>query len=63
MKDKYKDYELKDHLGNVVITFTDLKLPDLYSYFKLDYRTFSYYYPFGMEVPQTHWTSAVAGKE
>ena len=57
-----KEYELKDHLGNVRLVFSDLKLREtnLYGgwpYFGLDVRAVNNYYPFGMLQPGRYWQS------
>ncbi len=54
---RYKDYELKDHLGNVRATITDLKLKDGSSRYKVDLSSANTYYPFGMLMPERNWSS------
>ena len=50
---KFKEYELKDHLGNVRATFNDLKGGSISNGFYLNnVETFNYY-PFGMLEPTT----------
>ncbi|HPI19491.1 MAG TPA: hypothetical protein PKY56_03900, partial [Candidatus Kapabacteria bacterium] len=50
---KYKEYELKDHLGDVRATFNDLKSGSISTGFSLgSIGTFNYY-PFGMLEPTT----------
>ncbi|GAB5464660.1 MAG: hypothetical protein Kapaf2KO_00960 [Candidatus Kapaibacteriales bacterium] len=55
-----KEYEIKDHLGNVRMTFSDLKQPidetDFTLGFELDFNSISNYYPFGMQMPGMSWT-------
>ena len=47
-----KQYELKDHLGNVRAVVTDRKLPgDTDGTYKADLLTAQEYYPFGMVMP------------
>jgi len=49
-----KDYEVKDHLGNVTHVFTDLKMnagSTSMPQFSLDSKTSTNYYPFGMPMP------------
>jgi hypothetical protein len=53
---RYKDYELKDHLGNVRATITDLKLKDG-ARFKVDLSSANTYYPFGMHMPERNWSN------
>ncbi|MBM2816290.1 MAG: exported protein of unknown function [Ignavibacteria bacterium] len=52
------EYQLKDHLGNNRVTFSDLKftfdnnnVPEL----NLDFLSATNYYPFGMTQPGRHW--------
>ena len=46
---RFREYELKDHLGDVMLTFSDLKLSPLISdTFRLDLLSVNNYYPFGM---------------
>jgi RHS repeat-associated protein len=54
---KYKDYEIKDHLGNVTTLFSDLKLPagTPPSYFKIDLMEANNFYPFGMSESGLHY--------
>jgi RHS repeat-associated protein len=54
---RYKDYELKDHLGNVRATITDLKLKDGSSRYKVDLSSANTYYPYGMLMPERNWSS------
>jgi hypothetical protein len=55
-----KTYEIKDHLGNVRTTFSDMKQPidptDLSLGYGLDFQTISNYYPFGMHMPGMAWS-------
>ena len=54
-----KEYEVKDHLGNVRLVFSDLK--DTVagsSHYKLDIRAVNNYYPFGMLMPDMSWQSS-----
>ena len=63
-----RQYELKNHLGNVLATVSDRKLPkdndadDLVDYYKADVLTASDYYPFGMQMPGRHWTADSSDK-
>lgn len=60
----FKEYEAKDHLGNIVATYTDLKKAnfaanqDPQQPWSLDLRSVSNYYPFGMLEPGRHWEAA-----
>ncbi|HPO62153.1 MAG TPA: RHS repeat-associated core domain-containing protein [Candidatus Kapabacteria bacterium] len=55
---KFKEYELKDHLGDVRATFNDLKNGDINNGFYLgSIETFNYY-PFGMLEPTTPSSSS-----
>jgi RHS repeat-associated protein len=53
----YKQYELKNHLGNVLATITDQKEPvdtdsdDIVDYWLPRVLTVTDYYPFGMQMP------------
>ena len=57
-----KQYELANHLGNVLNVVTDRKLPfeydsntsGLVDYFTADVKSYSDYYPFGMQLPKRH---------
>jgi len=49
---KFKEYELKDHLGNVRATFDDLKYLVNGEFYLGSVETFNYY-PFGMLEPTT----------
>ena len=50
-----KEFEVKDHLGNVRLVFSDLKDVNIGSIsrdrYKLDVRAVNNYYPFGMLMP------------
>lgn len=65
-----KEFELKDHLGNVRVVVSDLKLnadadvdPGVVSGssgappFMADMRAYNNYYPFGMLQPERHWST------
>jgi RHS repeat-associated protein len=58
-----KTYELSNHLGNVMQTVTDRKLPVLSSnlaeikYYTAEVVSYSDYYPFGMLMPGRHGSS------
>jgi RHS repeat-associated protein len=65
----YREYELTNHLGNVLATISDKKKPvyvsGLVSYYDADVTTAQDYYPFGMQMPgrigyqtQGGWVSA-----
>ena len=65
----YRQYELTNHLGNVLATISDKKKPvyaaGLVSYYDADVTTAQDYYPFGMQMPgrigyqtQGGWVSA-----
>jgi len=51
----YREYELTNHLGNVLATISDKKKPvyagGLVSYYDADVTTAQDYYPFGMQMP------------
>ncbi|MBL7997877.1 MAG: hypothetical protein JNL32_04480 [Candidatus Kapabacteria bacterium] len=49
-----KLYELTDHLGNVRAVVGDVKLPDGGT-FKVDLKSYTNYYPYGMAQPQREW--------
>ncbi len=54
-----KEYEVKDHLGNVRLVFSDLKDTVAGSlHYKLDVRAVNNYYPFGMLMPDMSWQSS-----
>jgi len=60
-----KSYELTDHLGNVLETVSDRKLPNgtvnnAVSYFSADIITSSDYYPFGQIEPSRNSTYSTA---
>ncbi|PXY42832.1 hypothetical protein DMB65_02105 [Flavobacterium cheongpyeongense] len=56
-----KQYELSNHLGNVLSVISDKKIPSLSSgalaYFNPEVLSYSDYYPFGMLVPSRHGKS------
>ncbi len=59
-----KEYELKDHLGNVTVVISDLKVADANvgmgawpRPFSVEVRSYSHYYPFGMLQPGRHGNS------
>ena len=53
----YKNYEIANHLGNVLATVTDRKVPiptamdTIVDYWMADINTLTDYYPFGSEMP------------
>ncbi len=55
----YKEYELKDHPGNVRVVFLDWQMRTSGSplKFDLDLRAVNNYYPFGMLQPGRYWQS------
>ncbi|MBL0133410.1 MAG: hypothetical protein IPP79_05000 [Chitinophagaceae bacterium] len=59
----YKNYELSNHLGNVLATISDKKkgVPlahsSLIDYFEADLQTAQDYYPFGMLMPHRSYAS------
>ncbi|MGV3599176.1 MAG: RHS repeat domain-containing protein, partial [Bacteroidota bacterium] len=59
----YKNYELSNHLGNVLATFTDRKVPSInaatgsYNFFNAQVTTVTDYYPFGMQIEERSWTA------
>lgn len=55
-----KHYEFKDHLGNVRLTYSDLKLINLGTTtdFALDLINAANYYPFGMQMSEKSFTSS-----
>jgi len=54
-----KQYELKDHLGNVRVVISDVKEPNAnYDQFTADLQAYYNYYAFGMLQPSRHYTLA-----
>ena len=60
-----KQYELTNHLGNVLATISDHKLPfssnvndGTVDYFLADITSSQDYYPFGMIMPERNWNSS-----
>lgn len=50
-----KRYELSNHLGNVLQVVSDSKLPgSTGNYYEADVKSYSDYYPFGMQMPGRH---------
>lgn len=59
-------YELSNHLGNVLVTVSDKKIPVLAAggtidYYKPDVLTANDYYPFGMQMPGRNGYKGVGG--
>jgi RHS repeat-associated protein len=60
----YKKYELSNHLGNVLVTVSDLKLgidansDDIADAYAADVLSYTDYYPFGMPLPGRQLTPA-----
>lgn len=53
-----KEYELKDHLGNVRVAIGDMKLPTTtpgVPPYKVDEKAINEYYPFGMIIKDRSW--------
>lgn len=57
----YKNYELINHLGNVLATITDRKVPNIvsnaFTYFNAQIVSMTDYYPFGMQIEERSWTA------
>ncbi len=59
-----KEYELKDHLGNVRTVISDFKQPATLTQargvppFIVDERSVNDYYPYGMLIPERSWSSS-----
>ncbi|AYN03741.1 hypothetical protein [Flavobacterium sp. 140616W15] len=49
-----KEYELSNHLGNVVSVISDRSIFNTNGTFSPDVLSYSDYYPFGMQVPNRH---------
>ena len=68
----YKFFELKNHLGNVLVTVSDKKLvvantfstttPPAVAYYLADIMTANDYYPFGMNMPGRTFSSGKIGR-
>ncbi len=60
----FKTYELSNHLGNVLATITDRKVPDidipnkLYNYYNPQITSITDYYPFGMQIEERSWVAS-----
>ncbi len=58
----YKTYELSNHLGNVLATITDRKVPNVsgtsFTYFNPQITTITDYYPFGMQIAERSWVAS-----
>ncbi len=59
-----KQYEVSNHLGNVLTVVTDRKIPvnsigtpTIISFYTADISSYTDYYPFGMEMPGRSYTS------
>ncbi|GEM_PF-5017651 len=62
-----KEYELTNHLGNVMATIADRRtgvkanpFDTLYAWYAADVKTAQDYYPFGMLMPGRHYTAGTA---
>jgi RHS repeat-associated protein len=57
----FKNYELTNHLGNVLATVTDRKVPSIngtsYDYFNAQITSITDYYPFGMQIEERSWVT------
>ncbi len=64
-----KNYELKDHLGNIRATITDIKQPsNLFNFFNSTISSTSDYYNYGMQMPGRNYKTenyryGIQGKE
>jgi len=60
----YKTYELSNHLGNVLATITDRKVPNVsgtsFTYYNPQITTITDYYPFGMQIEERSWVASSA---
>ena len=55
---RLKEFEQADHLGNVRLVFTDMKLYDPNTgNNSLDIVAANHYYPFGMLMPEASWSA------
>ncbi len=54
-----KAYELKDHLGNVRVTFSDIKMPTGYPSqpFTVDLLSKNEYFPYGMKINELSYNN------
>ncbi len=57
-----KEYEVKDHLGNVRLVFSDMKDVNFGALgrhrYNIDIRAVNNYYPYGMLMPDMSWQSS-----
>ncbi len=61
---QHKKHELSNHLGNVLATITDRKVPDIdiststYNYYNPQITSITDYYPFGMQIEERSWVAS-----
>jgi len=59
---QHKTYELSNHLGNVLATITDRKVPNVsgtsFTYYNPQITTITDYYPFGMQIEERSWVAS-----
>jgi len=59
---QHRMHEFSNHLGNVLATITDRKVPNVsgtsFTYFNPQITTITDYYPFGMQIEERSWVAS-----